>query len=57
MISFDRSIFYPIKHSLKTYDLIKKFNFDIENTRVLDDFTPKDISSLEIQKNNSLLFL
>lgn len=57
MISFDRSIFYPIKHSLKAYDLIKKFNFDIENTRVLDDFIPKDISSLEIQKNDSLLFL
>jgi len=57
MISFDRSIFYPIKQSIKTHDLIKKFNFDIKNTRVPDDFILKDISSLEKQNNNSLLFL
>ena len=57
MISFERNNFYPIKNTLRTFDLIKKFDFDIKNVKISDDFILNDISSLNNLRNNSLLFL
>ena len=57
MITFERKNFYPVKNILRISDLINKFDFDINNTKILDDFIINDISSLNNLRNNSLLIL
>ena len=57
MIAFERNNFYPIKNIIGTFDLIKKFDFDIKTFKISDDFTLNDISSLNNLRNNSLLIL
>ena len=57
MITFERNKFYPNKNIINTFDLIKKFDFDLKSTKIQDNFILNDISSLNYLRNNSLLFL
>ena len=57
MIKFERNDFYPIKNKIRTFDLIKNFNLDINKSKISDDFFLNDISSLNNIRNNSLLIL
>ena len=55
MLLFDRKNF-SIKNHFDSHSLVKNFK-NILKERLSVNFQIKDISSLEIQKENSLLFL
>ena len=57
MLLFDRKNFFSIKNHFDSHSLVKNFKKNILKERLSVNFQIKDISSLEIQKENSLLFL
>ena len=57
MKEFSRSDFYPIKKNFYTKDLLTEFKELIIDNKIENNFLIKDISSLENQRNNSLLFI
>ena len=57
MKEFNRCDFYPIKKNFHTKDLLTEFKELIVDNNIKNNFLIKEISSLENQRNNSLLFI
>ena len=57
MIDFIRSDFFPIKEFIDLNSLSKIFNQNLVNLKISSNFIIKDISSLNVVRNNSLVFI
>ena len=57
MIDFHRSDFYPIKKKILSNDLLSLLNDNIIESNVTSNFILDDISSIDIYRKNSILFL
>jgi len=57
MIEFDREDFYPFKNKLEVKELVSIHSDIIKETSLNKNFLIKDISSTELFRDNSILFL
>ncbi len=57
MIKFDRKNFFPIKKNINSSYLLKSSELNFIKNRISNNFDILDVSSLEIQRENSILFL
>jgi len=57
VINFDRKNFFPLKKTLSVKDICILINKNIIDSKINDNFSIDDISSLELIRNNSVVFL
>ena len=57
MINFDRNSFYPIKKFISSFDLISILKENYEYSKLKNNISINEISSIELIRPNSILFI
>ena len=57
LANFNRSEFYPLKKNFNSFEIIQLINNFLVDKKIKNDFMIKDVSSTNIIKENSILFL
>ena len=57
MIDFHRYDFYPVKKKILTNDLLSLLYDNIIESNITSNFTLEDVSSMDLFRKNSILFL
>ena len=57
MLKFHREKFFPMKKNFDSFSIVNYFKNNIIKNRISKNFKIKDVSSLDFQRENSVLFL